>query len=111
MNTNLFKDPIQVTRGKFNVTPQKLSFTDLQGRLLDAPLSASGTLTPFLTGPPKIDVTFSATMGAEATQWISKLANLPPGLTLRPPFSVSHGSADPGGKRRCKNFIPRKTHL
>ena len=26
-NTNFFKDPMQVTRAKFNVTPQKLSFS------------------------------------------------------------------------------------
>jgi hypothetical protein len=100
--TSLFKDPILVTRAKFNVTPQKLSFTDLQGRLLDAPLSASGTLVPFLTGTPKIEVTFGATMGPEATQWISKVVQLPPGLSLRSPFSVSPAQLTLEGKGASK---------
>ena len=101
-NTNLFKDPMQVTRAKFNVTPQKLLFSDLQGRLLDAPLSASGTLIPFLTGTPKIDATFSATMGPEATQWVSKLVHLPPGLKLKAPFSISPAQLTLEGKGAAK---------
>jgi hypothetical protein len=102
VSTNLFKDPMQVTRAKFNVTPQKLSFSDLQGRLLDAPLSASGILSPLLTGTPKIEVAFSATMGVEATQWISKLTKLPPGLSLRAPFSISPAQLTLEGKGASK---------
>ncbi len=111
VNTNLFKDPMQVTRAKFNVTPQKLSFTDLQGRLLDAPLSASGTLTPFLSGTPKIDATFSATMGPEATQWVSKAGTIAAGSQTQGSLLRITGSAHPGGKRCIEGFIPRKTHL
>jgi hypothetical protein len=91
VKADLFKDPIQVISGKFNVTPAKLSFTNVQGRLLDASLIASGSLTQFLGGPLKVDVTLGGQIGAEATRWISTAAKIPADLAVRPPFSLSQG--------------------
>ncbi|MEI9477943.1 MAG: AsmA-like C-terminal domain-containing protein [Deltaproteobacteria bacterium] len=108
VNASLFKDPIRVTRGKFNVTPQKLSFTDVQGQLLDASLRVSGALTQFLAGPLKTDVTLSGKVGAEATRWISKVAKLPADPTIRPPFSISQAHLTLEGKGATKTSLQGK---
>jgi hypothetical protein len=89
VNTSLFEDAVRVARGEFNVTPQSMSFTDVEGQVLDASLKVSGALTHFLTGSLKTDVTLSGKVGAEATRWISKIAKFPADLSLRPPFSIS----------------------
>jgi hypothetical protein len=108
VDTNLFKAPVRVARGKFNVTPQKLSFADVQGQVLDASLRASGALTQFLSGPLKTDVTLSGRVGAEATRWISKVARLPADPTLRPPFSISQAHLTLEGEGATKISLEGK---
>ena len=111
VNTSLFKDPVRVARGKFNVTPQKLSFTDVQAQLLDASLNVSGALTGFLGGPLKTDVTLGGKVGAEATRWISKVAKLPADPAIRPPFSISQAHLTLEGEGGDKDFTPGETLL
>ena len=108
VNTSLFNGPVRVARGKFNVTPLKLSFTDVEGQVMDASLKASGALTQFGAGPLKTDVTLSGTMGAEATRWISKVAKLPADPTLRSPFSISQAHLTLGGEGAARISLQGK---
>ena len=108
VDTSLFKDPVVVTHGKLNVTPSKLSFSGVEGQVLDAFLKGSGTVTRSPAGPVEADVTLSGRIGAEAARWISKAAKLPADPTLRSPFSISQAHLALGGEGAARISLQGK---
>lgn len=91
LHTALFSRPITVTRGRFRATPDRLTIMDAQSGVLDASLNLSGSAEGYQEGVHKIEMSFSGTMGQEATAWVSEKVHLPQMLYIRPPFSMSHG--------------------
>lgn len=81
--------PVALKDGNIVATERKLTFTGMQASLLDTSLDASGTVDNFLSGGPKIDVSLNGTMGPESAGLISRIAELPPGIKVQSPVSLS----------------------
>jgi hypothetical protein len=100
VDTTLTPGPIEITRGNFDATEQKLSVESAQVRMLDASLETSGVADKYMQGLHKMEVTLSGRVGPKATHWASSLVDVPPKLHVRSPLSISraHFSWDKSGK-------------
>lgn len=87
--TSLVEGLIEVPRGRFSGTPQKISLSDVQARFLDASIDGSGTLEGYREGIKKTEVALKGEMGPEATRWVSETVSLPSELSVRSPITFS----------------------
>ncbi len=82
---------VTIASGKFRAAPETFSFANARGRLLDAALSASGTLG----GPGEegraFDLSLDGTVGPDAAAWVADRIRLPAALRPRPPVSLAEG--------------------
>jgi hypothetical protein len=80
---------VDVTRGKFEATPERLTLTDAHVGALDATLMASGILDQYLEGLDRIDLTLQGEIGQEGIQRIYDFISLPSEVRIRAPLSLS----------------------
>jgi hypothetical protein len=89
--TTLCPGNAALATGRFTADEEKLSFTDVKARILDASFDASGVLNGYLSGLREADLDLSGRTGPEATQWISESIDLPPAFKPRSPFTFADG--------------------
>ncbi len=83
--------PVTVESGTFRAAPAAFSFRGVRGRLLDAALSASGSLRGPVGGVQGYDLSLDGVVGPEAAAWVAELVRLPREFRVRPPVSLSGG--------------------
>jgi hypothetical protein len=75
--------------GKFNLHPEKIVFTDLQTRLLNASFQVSGTLYGYQQGLGKADLDFSGRVTPKDLQWVSEALGVKRDIEVRSPIQIS----------------------
>jgi hypothetical protein len=80
---------VDVTRGKFEATPERLSLTDIHVGVLDATLMVSGILDQYLEELDRVDLTLQGEIGQESIQRIYDFISLPSEVRIRAPLSLS----------------------
>ncbi len=83
--------PVEARAGRFDASQERLSFTKLQARCLDASLTASGDADRYLEGTNRVDATFEGEMGAESAESVFSFIHLPAYLRILTPVSISTG--------------------
>ena len=89
VDSSLLPGPLELQKGDFSASSEKLVIAGFQTRILDAGLTVSGTLKDYSKGLSGIDLTFRGKMGADATEWVEDTVRLSPRLRFKPPVSVS----------------------
>jgi hypothetical protein len=84
-----FPGILDVTRGDFEATPERLSLAEVHVRVSDATLSVSGTLDHFLEDLDRVDLLLQGEIGPEGMQRIYDFIPLPPEVRIRSPVSLS----------------------
>jgi len=88
-----FPGPLVITRGNFSAAKDAaagtFSFRDVQTGLIHSALNLSGTLHNDVKGLNTADLHFQGGLHPEFIQWVYAVLDLPFGLTLRGPLSVS----------------------
>jgi len=82
---------MNVSQGRFNATPSKLTVSNANVRLLDASVTVEGFLEGFNEAPLSLDATATGTIGGKMTEWLSRQIELPKPLMLRSPLQVTKG--------------------
>ena len=81
---------VVLTNGKFKADPKTFVFSGAKVSMLDATMTVSGAQHGYLTGLQRMDFSFQADVGPEATLWIIDFVDLPSKLRIEPPFSISN---------------------
>lgn len=89
IKTRLYSETLEVISGSFKITEKDIAITDLQAKLPDSSLQASGIITGYLQGVQNLDLRFQGEIGQNAIERISDQLNLPPELDIRSPVSIS----------------------
>jgi len=89
VESTLFSGPAGMSQGRFELVPERVSFTDVQIGVLDASLRGSGSIHGYLEGLQKVDFSLQGNVGPKAVQWASNLMDIPPKLRVRSPLSIS----------------------
>ena len=99
VDLSLLPGPVSVPGAKFEITPEKVSLSDVRVGILDASLRAEGVLHDYQQGLQHIDFTFQADIGSKIMEWVWDQLRLPEKFRVRP-FSVSqaHVAWDRNGK-------------
>ena len=105
--TSLLPGPIRVTSGKFRILPEQLSFVEVQVKLMDAAVRASGDLHTDRGGLSKARFAFSGKAGPEVTRWLSSVSHLPPHVRVPSSFDLPRAELvwEKGGATSCKGNI------
>ena len=82
---------MNVSGGRFNATPAKLTVSNANVRLLDAAVTVEGFLEGFNEAPLNLDATATGTIGGKMTEWLSRQIEVPKPLMLRSPLQVTKG--------------------
>ncbi len=82
--------PVEARTGTFDASQDRLSFSGLHARCLDASVVASGGLAYSMEAIGRADLAFAGETGAGWAQWASDSIHLPQGLRVRTPLSVSN---------------------
>jgi hypothetical protein len=95
IDLSLLPAPVKISQGKFegraDFKNQKLSFKDVQVRMLDAAVTLSGAINDYYKGLNNIELGLDGVLGSESNGWITRLLKTPPQLVLQTPFSISRG--------------------
>jgi hypothetical protein len=89
VNTSLLPGPLAMTDGKFRLQPEKIVFTDLQTRFLNATLQVSGTVYGYQRGLGKADLDFSGRVTPKDIQWLSEVLGAKRNIEVRSPIQIS----------------------
>jgi hypothetical protein len=82
---------VNVSGGRFNATPAKLTVSNANVRLLDASVTVEGFLEGFNEASLNLDATATGTIGRKMTEWLSRQIEVPKPLMLRSPLQVTKG--------------------
>jgi len=82
---------INVSEGRFNAAPARLTFSNANVRLLDASATVEGFLEGFNEARLNLDATATGIVGDKMTEWLSRQIELPKELMLRSPLQVTRG--------------------
>jgi hypothetical protein len=84
--------PVMVAGGEANVTARALRFTGLQASLLDARVTASGTVQDYASPGRRIDLALaSGSAGQRTLDWVRGRWQVPAKAMPRAPFSLAKG--------------------
>jgi len=89
LSTPFVPGAIEVPRGSFRATPDTLFFEDVRADVLDASVSASGSLDGYRTGEQSGVVTGGGLIGPKMIRFFYERGKIPPGFTVRPPLEAS----------------------
>jgi hypothetical protein len=82
---------ISLSRGRFDAKQGQIRFSDAAAAMSDASLIAGGTFEYQKGGASHFDVSGTATIGAQMTEWFSRHVELPETLQLRSPVKIAAG--------------------
>jgi hypothetical protein len=82
--------PVEGKTGRFDASQDRLSFSGLHARCLDASVIASGGLAYSMEAIGRADLAFEGEIGAKWAGWASDSIHLPHGLRFRTPLSISN---------------------
>ncbi len=82
--------PVEARAGRFDATQERLSFSGLRARCLDASFVLSGDAGRYLEGLDNADLRFGGEMGERSARWLSDFLHLPRELRPRTPLSISN---------------------
>jgi hypothetical protein len=80
---------IEIPRGSFQASPDTFRFENLRANLLDASISASGSLEGYRTDTRRGVVTGGGRFGPEMIGFLYEQGKIPPGFAVRPPLEAS----------------------
>ena len=83
-------DSLSISKGRFNLTPDLIKFTEFDTQFLDAALFISGKLHGYLQNVQSVELATRGSLGVQATRWWRKQVDLPPQLRIRPPLKISN---------------------
>lgn len=86
INSPFFPDTLIITGKRFELAPQKISFSKALVNIDNTSLSVSGFLKTNLKVIQKADISFNGTAGLSVLEWFKKLSKLPPKLKF--PYSL-----------------------
>jgi len=89
VGTSLLPEPLAVSSGKFNLSPQRITVADLQAKLLSASLNISGTLDDYQRGLERAELSLSGRVTPKYVQWLSNALGLGSRFQLRSPVVIS----------------------
>ncbi len=75
--------------GTFAITQNELSLKDLRSKIADSLITVSGSVREFPSDIRSLDLSLQGEIGPEVNAWITALIKLPPGIKIRPPFSLT----------------------
>lgn len=87
-------DTLLLDSGKFRVEPDRSSFTDLKGRLMDAEFNLTGTISGKIYQPDSLTVGLNGRMGEKTISFLRKAGILKLYYPLRGPIRLSHTDID-----------------
>jgi hypothetical protein len=91
VDSGLLPGLLGLKSGGFEISPKRLSFSNIQAEILDASLQVSGRLQDYQKVIDTIDFTFQGRLGHESNRWITKRLNLPSLLEIHSPVFISNG--------------------
>ncbi|HLB15826.1 MAG TPA: AsmA-like C-terminal region-containing protein [Burkholderiales bacterium] len=84
--------PLTLAGGEANVTPRALRLNGLQALLLDARVTASGTVQDYASSDRRIDLALAnGSAGQQALDWVRARWQVPPKAMPRAPLSLAGG--------------------
>jgi hypothetical protein len=89
VSTSLLPEPVAVSSGKFNLSPQKITIGNLQTKFLSAALNVSGALYDYQRGLERAEISFSGRVTPKDIQWLSDTLGLGSKFQLRSPVGIS----------------------
>ncbi len=94
LTTTTLPGILNIKSGQTIISPDKLTFEDLQADLLDSSLTYSGVLQDFLSGKTKAEVIVTnAEIGAELNTWLVEEFKMPKQYQFRTPLLISRANA------------------
>jgi hypothetical protein len=81
--------PLNLSRGKFAVTQERITFSDVALDMLDASVITRGVFESARGSPLKLEAGGTAMIGAQAGQWLSRRIELPKELVPRYPLTIA----------------------
>jgi hypothetical protein len=89
VGTSFLPEPLAVSSGKFNLSPQRITVADLRAKLLSASLNISGTLDDYQRGVERAELSLSGRVTPKYVQWLSDALGLGSRFQLRSPVVIS----------------------
>jgi hypothetical protein len=89
VGTSFLPEPLAVSSGKFNLSPQRITVADLRAKLLSASLNISGTLDDYQRGLERAELSLSGRVTPKYVQWLSDALGLGSRFQLRSPVVIS----------------------
>ena len=81
--------PLKVSIERFDAAPGRIAVKTSRVRSQDLDASVSGIFQGYLTGSPRSDLQARGTIGPDALAWLQTFADLPKGVSLRAPLTVT----------------------
>jgi AsmA-like C-terminal region len=92
VDTSLLPGPLAMTDGKFRLQPEKIVFTDLETKLLNASFKVGGTLHGNQRGLEKADLDFGGRVTPKDIQWLSEVLGVKRNIEVRSPIQISNAN-------------------
>jgi len=89
VSTSLLPESFAVSRGKFNLSPQKITIADFQTKFLSASLNLSGALYEYQRGLERAELSLSGRVTPRDVQWLSDTLGLEPKVQMRSSVGIS----------------------
>ncbi|MGB9716284.1 MAG: AsmA-like C-terminal domain-containing protein [Thermodesulfovibrionales bacterium] len=89
INFPFFPDTLTITDKRFEIMPQKISFSKALISIDNTTLSVSGFLKTDLKSIQKADISINGTAGSSVLEWLKKSLNLPKELKFPQPVFIS----------------------
>ncbi|MBP2686256.1 MAG: rane protein-like, partial [Deltaproteobacteria bacterium] len=80
--------PVAIPRGRFRMTPEELSFTDVEASLADAKGRGDALLRGYRDGVRQVAASFQGNVGVEAAKWAYARLGVPDPYAPKAPYTV-----------------------
>lgn len=90
--TSLLPGPVTISRGRFHLRPEELSFTDVEASFLDMACRGGAQLHGYRAGVDRVTASLSGVVGGEAAKWAFPRLGVPSPVVPRTPFSVTEST-------------------
>jgi hypothetical protein len=88
----LLPDPITISQGNFNASPDKITFAKTKMQMLDATLSGDGVVNNWLKAPrSSVEAKGNGVAGQRMIEWLRRQTEIPADYMLRSPLKISSG--------------------
>jgi hypothetical protein len=87
----LLPDPITISQGNFNASPDKITFAKTKMQMLDASLSCGGVVNNWRKAPLSMEAKGSGVAGQRMMEWLRRQTEIPADYMPRSPLQISSG--------------------